>query len=364
VIASGDLELSGSPLAGGAVLAGNAKVNQGTGYLDKFMRSSGIDLSDTLYAQFVDTTVLLEATGGRSFVESMMDSLRIDGVSVDLGDNFWLKSPDASIQLAGQLTVRTGNEKRETENADKYSLVGTVRAVRGIYRMAFAPGVTREFTIREGSIRYFGSPTQDAMLDLGAEHVVRTATGDEVRITARIGGTLEKPTVSLTSDVSPPLSETELISYLVFGAPTAQAFLGREGNSQERSSVFEKSASQLVGVLSGKIESAVVSQLGLPIDYFRIKPGEVQSGLAGTELVLGMQVHILGFPSFLRASPRFCPREQLLSLDHIGIDLETRLSHQWGVATSVDPLQSCEAAMSGMSARAYQLGVDVFWEKR
>jgi len=164
--------------------------------------------------------------------------------------------------------------------------------------------------------------------------------------------------------VSPPLSETELISYLVFGAPTAQAFLGREGSSQERSSVFEKSASQLVGVLSGKIESAVVSQLGLPIDYFRIKPGEVQSGLAGTELVLGMQVRILGYPSYLRASPRFCPREQLLSLDHIGIDLETRLSRQWGVATSVDPLQSCEAAMSGMSARAYQLGIDLFWEKR
>ena len=84
----------------------------------------------------------------------------------------------------------------------------------------------------------------------------------------------------------------------------------------------------------------------------------------GTELVLGMQVRILGYPSFLRASPRFCPREQLLSLDHIGIDLETRLSRQWGVATSVDPLQGCESAMSGMSARPYQFGVDLFWEKR
>ena len=362
VAATGDLTLSGSPAS--AVLAGDVRVNDGTGYLDKFMRASGIDLSDTLYAQFVDTTVLRQATGGRSPIESLMDSLRLDSVSVDLGDNFWLKSPDASIQLAGRLTVRTGNVKGETENAEKYSLVGTVRAVRGTYRMTFAPGVTREFTIREGSIRYFGSPRKDAMLDLGAEHVVRTAAGDEVRISARIGGTLEKPIISLTSDQAPPLSETELISYLVFGAPTAQAFLGREGGNSERSTVFEESASQLVGVLSGKLESAVVSQLGLPIDYFRIKPGEVQSGLAGTELVLGMQVRILGYPSFLRASPRFCPREQLLSLDHIGIDLETRLSRQWGVATSIDPLQGCESAMSGMSARPYQFGVDLFWEKR
>jgi hypothetical protein len=254
--------------------------------------------------------------------------------------------------------------KRETESAEKYQLVGTVRAVRGIYRMTLAPGLTREFTVREGSIRYFGSPRTDAMLDLGAEHVVRTATGDEVRITAQIGGTLDKPTITLSSDVSPPLSETELISYLAFGAPTAQAFLGREGNSSQHSSVFTKSAEQLVGVLSGKIESAVISQLGLPIDYFRIKPGEVQSGLAGTELVLGMQVRILGYPSFLRASPRFCPREQLLSLDHIGIDLETRLSRQWGIATSIDPVQGCEAVMSGTAARPYQFGVDLFWEKR
>ena len=361
--ATGQLALRGSPA--GATLTGSAIVNEGNAYLEHFMHSAGIDLSDPLYAQFVDTTVLRESTGGgRSMIESLMDSLKIERMTVDLGDHFWLKSPDASIQLAGKLTVRTGNEPRQIENGEKYRLEGTVQTVRGIYRMAFAPGLTREFTIRQGSIRYFGSPRKDAILDLGAEHVVRTAQGDQVTITAHIGGTLENPTIQLSSDVSPPLSETELISYLVFGAPTAQAFLGDEGDNSQHSSVFEKSADQLVGLLSGKVESAVVNQLGLPLDYFKIKPGEVQSGLAGTELVLGMQVRILGYPSFLRASPRFCPREQLLSLDHIGIDLETRLSHKWGISTSVDPLQSCESVMSGTSARPYQFGIDLFWEKR
>jgi hypothetical protein len=249
-------------------------------------------------------------------------------------------------------------------NADKYRLVGTVRAVRGLYRMALAPGLTREFTIREGSIRYFGSPKTDAMLDLTAEHVVRTAAGDNVTITVHLGGSLAQPAIKLTSDVTPPLSETEIISYLVFGAPTAQAFLGNEGQAGEHQSVFETSAQQLANVLSGQLESAVTNQLGLPIDYFRIKPGEVQSGLAGTELVLGMQVRIFGYPSFLRASPRFCPREQLLSLDHIGIDLETHFNRHWGMATSVDPMQGCESLMSGLSARPYQVGVDFFWEKR
>lgn len=362
--ATGELRLRGSPTEGTSTLTGNARVDQGNAYLNRLTRSSGIDLSVPLYAQFVDTTVLRKEVGDRSIVESLMDSLKIDRVKVNLGDNFWLKSSDASIQLAGELTVSTSDERRQIENAAKYRLEGTVETVRGLYRMALAPGLTREFTIREGSIRYFGAPNKDAILDLGADHVVRTAEGDEVTVTARIRGTLEKPTIELTSDVTPALSETELISYLVFGAPTAQAFLGNQGDNSQQSSVFERSASQLVGVLSGKIESAVVSQLGLPIDYFRIKPGEVQSGLAGTELVLGMQVRILGYPSFLRASPRFCPREQLLSLDHIGIDLETRFTRQWGVATSVNPLQGCESAMSATNARAYQFGIDLFWEKR
>lgn len=358
-VATGELRLEGSP--GGATLAGRVTVDQGTAFLEKFMRSSGIDLSDPLYAQFVDTTVLRREALSPGLIEAFVDTLRIDNLTVDLGDNFWLRSPDASIQLAGRVAVSSATQ---TKNGDKYDLFGTIRAVRGIYRMAFAPGLTREFTIREGSIRYYGSPKTDASLDLTAEHLVKTATGDRVTITAHLGGTMAAPTIGLTSDVTPQLSENEIISYLVFGAPTVQAFLGREGDNSERRSVFNRSAEQLVGVLSGKIESAVAGGLGLPIDYFRIKPGEVQSGLAGTELVLGMQVRILGFPSFLRASPRFCPREQLLSLDHIGIDLETRLAPQWGVATNVEPVQGCEAAMSGVSAKPYQFGIDLFWEKR
>ena len=355
--ATGEMTLHGS--ANGAQLAGHVNVDQGTAFLEKFMRTSGIDLSNPLYGQFVDTTVLRREALSPGLIEAFIDTLKIDSLTVDLGDNFWLRSPDASIQLGGRLAVQSA---QRTNNGDKYDLIGTVEAVRGIYRMAFAPGVTREFTIREGSIRYYGSPKTDAALDLSAEHVVKTATGDRVMITAHIGGTMEKPTIGLTSDVTPALSETEIISYLVFGAPTVQAFLSNDDS--EKRSVFEQSAGQLVGVLSGQLESAITGSLGLPIDYFRIKPGEVQNGLAGTELVLGMQVRILGYPSFLRASPRFCPREQLLSLDHLGIDLETRLAPQWGVATSVDPVQGCESVISSTAPRPYQFGIDLFWEKR
>jgi hypothetical protein len=99
------------------------------------------------------------------------------------------------------------------------------------------------------------------------------------------------------------------------------------------------------------------------VDVLRIKPGEVQSGLSGTELLIGKQVDILGRPSFLTASPRLCPRERLVSLERIGVSVETRLGARWGIAGSVDPARGCETSVASSSA-PYQLGVDLFWEKR
>lgn len=358
-VATGDLRLAGTP--GRSTLTGRARIDEGTVYLHEFLRPSGIDLSDPLYAQFVDTTVLArEDFGEGGLLAGFVDSLMLDNVSVSLGDGFWLRSPDANIQLGGQLTLSSVGGAN-----GGYRMVGTVRAVRGLYRLALAPGVTREFAVRDGTIQFFGGDAPaDASLDLTVDHELTTTLAEDITITAHMTGTIAKPVLRLSSDVTPRLSETEIISYLVFGAPTVQAFIGDEEDIGGRRSVFEQSAQRLAGVLSGRLESAVQDQLGLPIDYFRIKPGEVQSGLAGTELVFGMQVRILGKPSFLRAGPRFCPREEILSLDHIGINLETRLSPEWGVTTSLEPVQGCEAVMAGTGAKPYQFGIDVFWEKR
>lgn len=358
-VATGELRLAGTP--GRSTLTGHARVDEGTVHLHEFLRPSGIDLSDPLYAQFVDTTVLARADIGEGgLLAGFADSLVLNDVSVNLGDDFWLRSPDANIQLGGRLTLSSARGAN-----GGYRMLGTVRAVRGLYRLALAPGVTREFAVRDGTIQFFGGGAPaDASLDLTVDHELTTTLAEDITITAHMTGTIAKPVLTLSSDVTPRLSETEIISYLVFGAPTVQAFIGDEEDSGDRRSVFEQSAQRLAGVLSGRIESAVQDQLGLPIDYFRIKPGEVQSGLAGTELVFGMQVRILGKPSFLRAGPRFCPREEILSLDHIGINLETRLSPQWGVTTSLEPVQGCEAVMAGTGAKPYQFGIDVFWEKR
>lgn len=352
--ASGELRLRGPLL--GATLTGRIGVVEGVAHMDHFLQPTGISLSDPLYAQFVDTTVLQQEHLAPGPLDRFTDRLRIETLVVDLGDDFWLRSDDANIQLGGRLEVS------KVPGAEDYRLVGTVTAVRGTYRLTLAPGVRREFSVREGSIRFFGAPDTDARLDLKVEHLVHTARGERITITADITGTIAEPVMGLRSDVNPPLSETEIMSYLLFGAPTVQAFLG-SGGSQRRS-VFEQSVERFVGILSGQLERAVVEQLGLPVDYFRIKPGEVQSGLSGTELLIGKQVDLFGQPAFLQASPRLCPREQLLSLEQIGISLETRISPEWGATASIDPVRGCEAIIAGSATVPYQLGFDVFWEKR
>jgi hypothetical protein len=127
--------------------------------------------------------------------------------------------------------------------------------------------------------------------------------------------------------------------------------------------VFTQSAERFVGALSGQVEDALIHKLGLPVDMLRIEPGDVQSGLSGTELLIGKQVSIFGKASFLTASPRLCPRERLVSLERIGISLETRLTKRWGVAGSVDPVRGCETSLAATTT-PYQLGIDLFWEKR
>jgi hypothetical protein len=100
----------------------------------------------------------------------------------------------------------------------------------------------------------------------------------------------------------------------------------------------------------------------VPIDYLQIRPTTSQTGLSGAELAVGKQFTVLGTTAFLTASPRLC-RYQAQSLFSVGASLEFRLSRQWLIAASVDPLFNCENP-TAPSAGAYQFGGDLFWEKK
>ncbi|MDH3455241.1 MAG: translocation/assembly module TamB domain-containing protein [Gemmatimonadota bacterium] len=344
--ASGDVQLRG-PLYG-ATLTGRATATRGNLYFADLLRKDIVNLEDTLFAEFVDTS-LIRRQGLRAQLQSrFLDSLRIDSVQVTLGSDFWLRSSEANVQLAGAVSV---NKVR-----DRYRLDGLLEAPRGTYRLQLGLGNTREFAVTQGQIRYLGTPDLNADLDIDAQHSVRTTLGEDVRVFVNIGGTLYDPRLTLTSDIRPALSEPEILGYLLFGAPTLEAGASQRG--------FESRlvTQQVFGALSGQIEYSLISDMGVPLDYLQIRPTTSRGGLSGAEIAVGKQFDVFGTTAFLSASPRICGREAL-RFGAVGAGLEFRLNKQWLVSASVDPLRSCEIG-STSSVASYQFGADLFWEKR
>src|SRR5207253_35959 len=66
------------------------------------------------------------------------------------------------------------------------------------------------------------TPGLDPNLNIVAVYRVTTAQGDPLNIQANVTGTLQSPQVTLTSDAQPAISESDLVSYLMFGRPTYQ----------------------------------------------------------------------------------------------------------------------------------------------
>jgi autotransporter translocation and assembly factor TamB len=351
---SGDVALYGPMYE--ASLTGQGTATRGVLYFSDLLRKDIINLEDPLFAEFVDTSLIRRQGLGAQVHSRFLDNLRIDSLRLEVGDEFWMRSRDANVQLAGAVFV---NKVR-----DEYRLDGTLEARRGTYRLQLGLGNSREFTVTGGEIRYLGTPDLNADLDVDAEHEVRTTLGEDLKVFVNIGGTLYDPRLTLTSEIvtaSGPgrglaLSEPEIISYLLFGAPTLRGGASQSGFGSRLVT------QQVFGALSGQIEYSLITDMGVPLDYLQIRPTTSLGGLSGFEAAFGKQFQVLGTTAFLSASPHFCSREAI-RLESVGAGLEFRLNRQWLVSASVDPIRSCEIG-TAWTAPNYQFGADLFWEKR
>ena len=357
--ASGNVELRGPVF--NATLTGEGTVTQGVLYFADLITKEIVNLEAT--PAFADPTLILDTTLirreglGAEFENRFLDSLRIDSLRLEMVSNTWMRSSEANIELLGVVTV----DKDPRERDQQYRLNGTLETPRGTYRLSLGPSfardlVTREFTVTRGEVTYFGTPSLDAAIDIDARHRVRSVRGEDFTVSVHFGGTIYEPRLTFSSDIRPPISEPEILSYLFFGAPSAGAFAGTGGSGNQR--LAEQGLSQFLGALSGQLEYSLISDLRVPLDYVQIRPTVAGTGLSGTEIALGKR---LGERWFLTVSPRLCPREQFF--ENVGASLEYRFTRAWFFSVSGDPVRSC-AAFRTQSLLTYQLGVDLFWEKR
>ena len=210
-------------------LSGGLILDRATIYLPdpELARKQTVDLT----TQFGDTTdVTQDITPAAS--SKLFESLQLAGVHVTLGDDVWLRSRDANIKLGGSLNVqRSVNPHRlpalaiGTQNAAdtvtyRPALDGTLVAERGTYTLNLLYGFQREFQVEGGTITFFGSSELAPLLDISAMHLVRQANKADIHIRVKLSGPPTNPIVTLESGENYAMSQSDMVSYLIFGVPS------------------------------------------------------------------------------------------------------------------------------------------------
>lgn len=350
VTASGRLALRGPVF--GAELTGRGTVTSGVWYFADLVRKRVVNIDAPWATILIDTSLaatIRRQRLGPEFQSVFLDSLRIQDLNLAMGSDVWLRSNEANIQLTG--TVRA------SKRGSDYLLTGTLQAPRGVYRLTIGP-VTRDFTVTQGTVRYFGTPDLNAELDIEARHVVhpvQTQTGraDDVAITAHIGGTLLVPRLTLEAE-GRELAQTEIISYLLFGQPSVE-LAGDQGASQQ---ALVRSA---LASVYGELERTLVSDLGVPLDYVEIRPSNPAAPWEGTRFAAGWQ---LGEKTFLVLKAGFCAGQQIEVTKALGASLQFRISPEVRAEASFEPVFLCGATGQTAISQNQQAGFDLLWERR
>jgi translocation and assembly module TamB len=344
LVGTGDLQLQGPVF--GSTLTGSLLANSGVLYFADLVSKRIIDLEDPAIADLVDTTLIRRENLGAKFQNRFLDSLRIDDLRVEMGSDVWLRSAEANIQLEGRVRV--------SKQGQTYNPTGTLNAPRGNYTLKIGP-VARDFTVNRGQVTYTGD--LNAGLDIAAQHTVRSIRGDEIPIVASISGTLFQPKLSLSSTIRPPISETDLISYVITGYPANEATLLGQGWALQTG----------LSYLSSELERALIQDIGVPIDLIEIRPGSTANPTGGgslTQLAAGWQI---GKKTFLTFNAGFCPDFSQLSHKNLGASIEFRFSREWKLQSAIEPtVQSCNnfaTANKFVGTSLYQIGFDILWER-
>jgi translocation and assembly module TamB len=250
---------------------GLVRVEQGSLFLDEFARTAEVvDLTDRAFWDVVDTTVVTGRQIAAATENPFIRNLRVD-VDLAIQRDFWLRSREMNVEMDGELMVTFDRPTREL------LLVGSLEAVRGSYT-AFG----RQFQVQEGSVEFVGTPGINPSLDIRAVNRVRREGGEPLNVFASLVGTLENMRVELSSDAQPPIAQSDLISYLVFGRPSYALASGER-------SVLEGAAGAGVevglGLVATQLGAVVAQQFG--VDYFAITQAREGAGMPTEAMVQG-----------------------------------------------------------------------------
>jgi translocation and assembly module TamB len=252
---------------------GGARVREGVLYIPKSDNKQVINAADPAVFAVIDTSEVdtRELVPGQSpFLQNLRMNLRL-GVDRDT----WVRSTEANVEIYTEDDLRI-NVNRRTSSL---TLDGSVNTDRGEYEF-----LSKRFQIKRGIATFVGTQEINPLLQLTGEYLVKQASNQSLSMRVLIGGTLLAPRLTLESDAQPPISQSDLLSYLAFGSESGSLLQfggssvsgGTAGGGLVGASAA-MATQQLAGVALGiavkELEGEAARSLGA--DQFNITPSNI-----------------------------------------------------------------------------------------
>ena len=278
--------------------------------------------------------------------------MNVTEASIAMGDGVWVRTPESAVKLTGQLDIKTAP-------SGLLAFDGEVNADRGTFRLELGP-VQRTFTVDSGKVRFYGNDAIPARVNVYATHVVRVSGSVPTPIHVAIAGTFDDLALKLSTDdeVFSGAPESEVISLLIFGAPTFAL------NSASQSTVKAVTTGLVSSSLGGFFEGKL--QRYLPFNTVQINTAggdksDITSIFDNLNLGLGKQ---LGDRTFIRYSGGLCRASSGSSEVRLttGLSAEYRIRKSLLAQIGVDQGAAPCTQPSGSKGLGYQFGFDLFRE--
>jgi translocation and assembly module TamB len=216
-----------------------------------------------------------------SLVSDMMSMLS-GRMKLTIPRNTWIKSPELSLELAGDLEI--------VQEGGEPELFGNIRVVRGHYDL-----YGRRFKVQRGQVMFSGGDYLNPVLDVEARYVFRTPTREKKELNLVVTGTAEVPAIKFTLDGT-EVPEGDAVSYIVFGRSLDQLNQSQQSALGQKPGTTGMAAGLASRVLAGQLAGVLDRTLNL--DVIEIKAGE---DLEAAAVIIGKYITPDLFMSYQRS---------------------------------------------------------------
>ncbi|MEO7361688.1 MAG: translocation/assembly module TamB domain-containing protein, partial [Gemmatimonadaceae bacterium] len=217
---------------------------------------AALDLNSAQSRELLGAAEIPVAAGVTDPLARLGQYMNVTRASIAMGDEVWVRTPESAVKLTGELDIKTAP-------SGLLAFDGEVNANRGTFRLELGP-VQRTFTVDSGKVRFYGNDAIPARVNVFATHVVRVSGSEPTSIHVAISGTFDDLALKLSTDdeVFSGAPESEVISLLIFGAPTFAL------NSASQNTVKSVTTGLLSSTVGGLVEGSL--QRFLPVNTVQL----------------------------------------------------------------------------------------------